>query len=294
MILLGLIWVILVLGPILPVQPYSPHHLYLPAAGSTLLLTALALGTWRAIKRHWSGLARSEPYASTLVAGLLVLATVMACLVSGWLYIFGTASEDQLASDVLQRTDSLQSGDELFFINQPLVAGWPGPAVETAAGGRLHDLKSYTLTLADELILMTQPSCVTAVDRYHLQLQADSPAGWAVPPARPLRNSPARNGLSSLDRSSKARSSMWRSSRWTPVAAASPAWESRFMSPSISRGGTSTRLAVPGGIPPGLAPGSHRRGDRTVVHSASKARWISRQTLAIVLPGLANPARIAG
>ena len=176
MLLLGLVWVILVFGPVLPVEP-SPHHLYLPGVGSTLLLTAVLLGLWRTVKKHWPRLQRSEPWASGIVGGLLLTTSMLACLAFGWLYVFGTASEDQLVSDVLQRGDSLASGDELFFINQPMVAGWPSPAIETASAGRLHDLKAYTLTLADELILMTRPSDVTAPDRYTLQLQAPSP-GW--------------------------------------------------------------------------------------------------------------------
>lgn len=176
MLLLGIIWVLLIFAPVLPVEP-SPHHLYLPGVGAALLLSAVLLGLWRTIKRHWRWLARSEPYASGIVGGMLLTISVLACLAFGWLYVFGTASEDQLVSDVLQRGDRLESGDELFFINQPMVAGWPSAAIETASAGRLHDLKSYTLTLADELVLMTQPSYVTARDRYTLELQA-GPPGW--------------------------------------------------------------------------------------------------------------------
>jgi hypothetical protein len=176
-VLLGIAWIALVLGPILPVQPYSPHHLYLPAVGSTLLLTAGILGLWRWVRDRRPRWRQAEPWLSGIAGGIAGLTMVAACFVGGWLFVFGSASEDQLVSDVLTRGDPLASGDELFFINQPMVAGWPGPAIETATGNRLHDLTTYTLTLSDEVVLMTQPSYVTAPDRYNLQLQS-GPPGW--------------------------------------------------------------------------------------------------------------------
>jgi len=165
---------VLFLAPVLPVEP-APHHLYLPGVGAGLLLAALLAGVWRAIRRSLRFVQRVEPWASGVVGGVALGITVTGCLMFSWLYVFGTASEDQLVSDVLERGDPLQPGDELFFINQPLVAGWAGPAIETASGGRLHDLKASTLTLADEIVLMTRPSYVTPLDRHNLRLQADPP-----------------------------------------------------------------------------------------------------------------------
>jgi hypothetical protein len=176
MLLLGPVWVILFLAPVLPVEP-APHHLYLPGVGAALLLAAVLLAVWRAIKRGWKLVDRAEPWASGIVGAAALGATVTACLMFGWLYVFGTASEDQLVSDVLERGDPLKPGDELIFINQPIVAGWAGPAIETASGGRLHDLRACTLTLADEVVLMTRASYVTPLDHYNLRLQTDPP-GW--------------------------------------------------------------------------------------------------------------------
>ncbi len=178
-LLLGLVWVILVMLPTLPVEP-SPHHLYLPGVGSALLLSAMLLGLWRRIKGRWGGLQRSEPWASGLVGGAGLILVITGCFMFGWLYVFGTACEKQLVADVLQKGDPLENGDELFFINQPMVAGWPSAAVESgsqSAGRPLQGLKSYTLTLSDEVILMTRPSQVTAPDCFTLRLQAESP-GW--------------------------------------------------------------------------------------------------------------------
>mgnify|MGYP007128628589 CR=1 FL=1 len=57
------------------------------------------MGAWRTLKKTWRRLERSEPWASGVAGGIGLTATVTACLLFGWLYVFGTASEDQLVSE---------------------------------------------------------------------------------------------------------------------------------------------------------------------------------------------------
>ncbi len=176
LVLLAPAWILLAFLPILPVTP-SPHHLYLPGVGAALLLTALLLGLWRAAHRALPVLDRAEPHLWRVAAGIGTTASVCACLIWGWIFILGISSEKQLVHDVLSQAHSVQPGDELFFINQPLIAGWPAPAIEVGSGGRLHGLKSYTLTLADTPLIMSHPSQVVPLDRYQLRLASDPP-GW--------------------------------------------------------------------------------------------------------------------
>lgn len=175
-VLLGVVWIVLIFGPSIGVA-LAPHHLYLPGVGAALLLTAVLVGLWRTMQRHlplfrWKG-------AALTLGGLLLVANLAACFVVGWLYINGTAAEDQVVADVLELSDPLQSGDELFFINLPLMCGWPGPAIETTARQRLRNLRTYALTLSDEVVMMTQPTEVIPEDRQHLRLKTGSP-GWLV------------------------------------------------------------------------------------------------------------------
>lgn len=174
-VLLGLVWPLLVLLPLLPVFP-SPHHLYLPAVGSTILWTAALAGAWRWMARRWPGLQSMPAVPAALTAALLVPVAVVS-FGSAWVFVFSTAAEDEIVAEVLAHDESLRSGDELFFINLPISALWVTPAIENGSGGRLHDLKGAVLTVADEPQIMTRPSRVTAVDRHTLRLEMDPP-GW--------------------------------------------------------------------------------------------------------------------
>jgi hypothetical protein len=174
-VLLGLIWPVLVLLPLLPVFP-SPHHLYLPAVGSTILWTAALAGAWRWIARRREGL-QGRSFLPAAMMTLLLVPVAAVSFVSGWVFVFSTAAEDEIVAEVLQHGESLRSGDELFFINLPIGASWVTPAIENGSGGRLRDLKGALLTVADEPQIMTRPSRVIVVDRHTLRLRMDPP-GW--------------------------------------------------------------------------------------------------------------------
>jgi len=182
-LLLGAVWMVLAFLPLLPVAP-AAHHLYLPGVGAAVIYAAVLVGLWRIIKRRWRALDRAEPHLGRIAVGTWLTLATAGCVLFGWCYLAAAGAEDQVVEDVLELAEPPRSGDEVFFINLPIMSSWVTPAIETTyVRGRgqrdtgTYRLQGYVLTPSDEALMMVRPTRVTPLDRYTLRLQTDPP-GW--------------------------------------------------------------------------------------------------------------------
>ncbi|MFO0839213.1 MAG: hypothetical protein U1D55_11905 [Phycisphaerae bacterium] len=163
---LAVAWLILTMTPVLPAFE-SPHHLYLPGVGWTMLV-AMALevirGAPNAVPR--------PPLRGIAFAGVVLAAAAVFGLVSfQFSRSFDTARgvEDRVIAEVADAAGGLRNGDTIYMLNLPLIAHYLGPALEQKTG--LHDLRVVALTWSPRVLGMTALSEITWRDDRTIELE---------------------------------------------------------------------------------------------------------------------------
>lgn len=166
-------WFVLMMLPTLPVFS-SPHHLYLPSAGMTMILaTALALGAGH-LRRTGKPPARAREPITYAIVGLHAVGLTFGAWAAGWIYRSSTAIEDQFLDDVVTLGHArrpLEPGDHLFFINLPTMAYYVIPALEQRVGVR--GLHGHVLTFSPSPLLMETPSVVRQIDAHSFSIAVE-------------------------------------------------------------------------------------------------------------------------
>ncbi|MGE3180574.1 MAG: hypothetical protein AB7N71_03020, partial [Phycisphaerae bacterium] len=150
---LGVAWVVLFLGPLLPAFA-SSHHLYLPAAGSALI-------TWLLVRELIRGRKAANdrvPATRTLRADLvhigvactLIFFAVMSLTLPGLAIDTAQRVEDTISSEVIASPTGLSDGDTLYVANLPIVSHYLKLIVEERTG--LKNLRVVPLTWSPRVL----------------------------------------------------------------------------------------------------------------------------------------------
>ena len=153
--------------PVIPVFA-SPHHLYLPGVGMALIAAA-ALRLPTRLRPHAAAPGRAGAAVGHAVPALLLAVTGTLTWCMGFAFVKGTLAEDLFIRDVLECGDPPREGDELFFINMPVLAYYCVPAIRHQLG--LRDLRGHVLTFSPDLLGMSSPGEVEVLDRHRLRLR---------------------------------------------------------------------------------------------------------------------------
>ncbi len=173
-VLLAPAWIVLMMLPLLPVFS-SPHHLYVPSIGSSIVLAILAHQAAGGSQGAAAWALQLRRRVCAAGATTLVLALAFSCWSMGWVYRSSTGIEDLVINDVRQLDGRpLHDGDHLFFLNIPMMAYYVVPAIEEQTG--LRELKGHALTFSPSPLLMDESCRVEQVDAHTLRVTAgDTP-----------------------------------------------------------------------------------------------------------------------
>jgi len=163
------VWTACLIAPTMPLFA-SSHHLYLPSAG-TVVLVAAGLAALGGVLRP-PGRPIGRPRAWLCGMLLVTVALVLGAMswASEFAYTRGTLVEDLVVEDTIRRGRAIHDGDYLFFINLPVVAYYVVPALEEALG--VKNLKGHVLTFATDLTRMQAPSEVEILDAHRIRVRA--------------------------------------------------------------------------------------------------------------------------
>ncbi len=167
-LLWAMVWTACFVLPLIPLLA-SPYHLYLPGVGAVLWLTA-GLAALGGVPWHL-GKQPKPLHVAICAVSFLLLGTGLGlvCWASSFTFRTGTLTEDILVNDVVRRGPPLRSGDDLFFINMPMLVYYAGPATETQTGVR--PLHAHVLTFSPWLIRMETPGEVEVLDEHRLRVR---------------------------------------------------------------------------------------------------------------------------
>ncbi len=174
----ALLWPVAWMGCMfLPVMPVfaSPHHIYLPGVGMVLIVAA-ALRLPAGLRLPPGAFARAARAAGHAVLAVLLAVTGTLTWCMGFAFVKGTLAEDLFIRDVVCCGDPPREGDELFFINMPVLAYYCIPAMRQQLG--LRDLRGHVLTFAPDLLGMDVPGEVEVLDRQRLRLRTGGEARY--------------------------------------------------------------------------------------------------------------------
>lgn len=121
------LWPMICVGPVLAVFAGS-HHLYLPSAGSSILLTAILM--------RFGRMGRSVLWERARVP-ILVMGLVSylgGSVVTGVQFQRLSRVEQSLTAELVGAVGRAGDGDQVFAINFPLLACFTGPALAEATG----------------------------------------------------------------------------------------------------------------------------------------------------------------
>jgi uncharacterized membrane protein len=167
-LLFPLTWTAIFFVPLLPVFA-SMHHLYLPGVGMAWL-AAIGLATLAGSSGGPRGL-----IAWTLV-GVNIAGLGFLTWAFGWAYRAATRVEDVVVRDVIQSDPTLHDGDDLFFINMPMLAYYAIPAIESQTG--LRNLHGHVLTFSPWLLRMEAAGAVERPDDHTVVVMAPAGSGY--------------------------------------------------------------------------------------------------------------------
>lgn len=149
---LGVAWVVLFLGPLLPAFA-SSHHLYLPTAGSTLISWLVIREFIRAGEKKKEGDTTRSLRADLVHIGLAlggVVFAIMSLSLPGLAIDTAQRVEDTIAAEVIASPTGLSDGDTLYVANMPLVTHYLKLIVEERTG--LKDLRVVPLTWSPRVL----------------------------------------------------------------------------------------------------------------------------------------------
>lgn len=186
--MLGLAWFLVFVAPVLPAFE-SPHHLYLPGVGWTIVVSRIfaALGgrhawTWRIGIR--GGLALSGAVGLGLLFALMT-------------HLFGLAMdtaqavEDRVVDEVASDPEGLRDGDTLYFANLPMIAHYVRYALEEYTGRR--NLHAVALTWAPRLLGMAGPAELDWLSDRELEIRVAGDRYFAGPMGALTRQATGRS-----------------------------------------------------------------------------------------------------
>lgn len=175
-------WLILFMLPVLPTFA-SPHHLYLPGVGWSLLaglllggLTALAQkGTApKRVGLGWVGL--------VLFAGLSV---TLGQSYTHHMLSTGDAVEDRVIDELATAPTSIASGDTVYIANLPMIAHYAQLGLEQELG--LENVRVVVLTWSPRLLGMVTPSKLEIIDEDTIEMEVVDDRYFSGPIGRLVR-----------------------------------------------------------------------------------------------------------
>ena len=160
------VWSGLFLAPVIPVFA-SSHHLYLPGIGAVLLMTAGLAGLGGVLRAP-----DRRPFFLTrwLCVGLLGAQAIFLpafTWAQGFAYSRGTLVEDIMVDQIIRHHRPLKNGDELVFINMPVIAYYIVPALKARLG--LNELYGHVLTFSPDL-LQTSPNTLEVLNDHRMRI----------------------------------------------------------------------------------------------------------------------------
>jgi hypothetical protein len=170
-VLFCLAWVFLSIGPVLPVFA-SSHHLYFPMVGAMLFLTSGLAMLSGAFHRGPGVVPRKRKVIAGTILMLHLAGFSFGSWAFGWVFAIGTSIEDMLVEDVQMFGGELKPGDDLYFVNMPMLAYYAIPALEEATGVR--PLHGHVLTFSSGLVNPDEPARLSALDERRLRVKSGS------------------------------------------------------------------------------------------------------------------------
>ncbi len=170
----GIVWLAAYMLPVLPAFE-SPHHLYLPGIGWTLVM-AVAARTLGALK--WRGQARPA------FAGVLGLLCATLFVFMNYAYSFHAMKtaqqvEDRVVDEIVTAPHAVQDGDTLYVANLPMIAHYTQLAVEERTG--LKNLRVVPLTWAPQLLGVGTSAELRLVDEHTIEMRVAQDRYFAGP-----------------------------------------------------------------------------------------------------------------
>lgn len=177
--ILSVAWLFGFMAPVLPAFE-SPHHLYLPGIGWAITCALLLQWIAGPAPRRWAEAGRSIA-ASLVSAGAAALFLMLTVLSSETLET-AQEVEDQVSSEIVAATPSLQDGDTLYIANLPMIAHYTQLAVEYRTGRR--GLRVAPLTWSTRLLGMVSPAELNWVNDHTLEIRVANEQYFAGPIGR--------------------------------------------------------------------------------------------------------------